>query len=88
LVEPVGGHGIGTGIWSGKIAADFLKNAFQAQDFSAAAMKAYDTKIEKTIGKRLSNQAKLQRIMLRFPSLVELAARPFMKKVIDWLAYN
>jgi geranylgeranyl reductase family protein len=88
LVEPVGGHGIGTGIWSGKIAADFLKNAFQSQDFSATAMKAYDTKIEKTIGKRLSNQAKLQRIMLRFPSLVELAARPFMKKVIDWLAYN
>ncbi|NJN78735.1 MAG: hypothetical protein HC803_10770, partial [Saprospiraceae bacterium] len=42
----------------------------------------------KLAAKKLANQAKLQRIILRFPWLVELAAKPFMKKVIDWLAYN
>lgn len=88
LVEPVGGHGIGTGIWSGKIAADFIQNAFQNQNFNSEKMQQYDAEIAKTIGKRLVNQAKLQRILLRFPFLVELAARPFMKKLIDWLAYN
>lgn len=88
LVEPVGGHGIGTGIWSGKIAADFIIKAFQSQDFSKNSMYQYDMEIEQTIGKRLANQAKLQRIVLRFPWLVELAAKPFMKKVINWLAYN
>lgn len=88
LVEPVGGHGIGTGIWSGKIAADFILKAFQSQDFSKNFMYQYDMEIERTIGKRLANQAKLQRIVLRFPWLVELAAKPFMKKVINWLAYS
>jgi geranylgeranyl reductase family protein len=88
LVEPVGGHGIGTGVWSGKIAADFLLKAFQTEDFSKKMMYQYDTEIEQTIGKRLANQAKLQRIILRSPWLVELAAKPFMKKVIDWLAYR
>jgi geranylgeranyl reductase family protein len=88
LVEPVGGHGIGTGIWSGKIAADFILKAFEAQDFSKNFMYQYDMEIERTIGKRLANQAKLQRIILRFPWLVELAAKPFMKKVIRWLAYS
>lgn len=88
LVEPVGGHGIGTGVWSGKIAADFLKQVFQTENFSAETMKTYDITIQNTIGKRLADQTKLQKIMLRFPSLIELAARPFMKKVIDWLAHN
>ena len=88
LVEPVGGHGIGTGIWSGKIAADFILKAFQLADFSKNFMYQYDMEIERTIGKRLANQAKLQRIVLRFPWLVELAAKPFMKKVINWLAYS
>lgn len=88
LVEPVGGHGIGTGIWSAKIAADFILKAFQSQDFSKDFMYQYDMEIERTIGKRLANQAKLQRILLRFPWLVELAAKPFMKKVINWLAYS
>ena len=88
LVEPVGGHGIGTGIWSGKIAADFIQKAFQSQDFSKDFMYQYDIEIERTIGKRLANQAKLQRILLRFPWLVELATKPFMKKIINWLAYH
>lgn len=88
LVEPVGGHGIGTGIWSGKVAADFLQQVFKIKDFSPKAMSKYDTMIQNTIGKRLANQTKLQKIMLRFPSLIELAARPFMKKITDWLAYS
>lgn len=88
LVEPVGGHGIGTGIWSGKIAADFIQKAFQTNSFNKDFMYQYDTEINQNIGKRLANQAKLQRIVLRFPWLVELATKPFMKKVINWLAYH
>ena len=85
LVEPFGGHGIGTGMWSGKVAADFLRIAFEKQQFTAKAMYQYDKKIQKSIGKRLSKQKTLQRIVVAFPFLIEIAARPYMKKIVRWL---
>lgn len=88
LVEPVGGHGIGTGVWSGKIAADFIKKAFYSQSFNKDFTYQYDMEIERTIGKQLANQAKLQRIILRFPWLLKLATKPFMKRIINWLAHR
>jgi flavin-dependent dehydrogenase len=87
-VEPVGGHGIGTGVWSGKIAADFIKKAFYSQSFNKDFTYQYDMEIERTIGKQLANQAKLQRIILRFPWLLKLATKPFMKRIINWLAHR
>ncbi len=88
LVEPIGGHGIGTGIWSGKIAADFIQQVFDCQDFSKDFMYQYNLKIEQTIGKHLQKQAKLQRLLLRFPSLIEWVAKPSLKQLIDWLAHR
>jgi geranylgeranyl reductase family protein len=86
LVDPVGGHGLGTGIWSGFIAGQFLEKAFPKGDFSKEKMLGYNHEISNTIGKRLRKQAKSQQIAMRFPWIVELIAHPWLKKIVNKLA--
>lgn len=85
LVDPVGGHGIGTGIWSGYIAGQFLEKAFAKADFSKEKMLTYNQEISDTIGKRLRKQAKSQKIAMRFPWIVELIAHPWLKGIVKKL---
>ena len=86
LVDPVGGHGIGTGIWSGYIAGQFLEKAFVKADFSKERMLVYNQEISNTIGKRLRKQAKSQQIAMKFPWIVELIAHPWLKRIVNKLA--
>jgi len=86
LVDPVGGHGIGTGIWSGYIAGQFLEKAFEEANFSKKVMLEYNQMISDTIGKRLRKQAKTQKMAIKFPWIVELIAHPWLKRIVNKLA--
>ncbi len=43
LIDPFTGEGIGNALYSGMIAADYIRKALEAQCFDAAFLKAYDT---------------------------------------------
>lgn len=63
LVCPTSGEGIGTGMMSGYIAAHFLARACMVGDYSPAQFRNYD----KEIYRRLEEEIRLFRIMMRMP---------------------
>ena len=63
------GEGIGNAIYSGVIAADQAINCLEANDFSASFMRAYDTRIQRVIGKELKIGYIFQRLMF-YPRIV------------------
>ena len=63
LIDPVTGEGIETAMESGKFAADQVLACFEANDFSAACMKAYDKRIHKKMFKQFRQHYILQRMI-------------------------
>lgn len=63
LVEPATGEGIGNAMLSGKLAADHLVKAFATDNFSAQALKAYDTALYDRIWKDLRRKYLAQKYL-------------------------
>ena len=78
LVDPLQGHGIDHAMSSGVLAAQVACSAFQNEDFSAAALGAYDLAIHRGIGKELGRNALILRIITQLP---------FLMRGIGWLGY-
>ena len=70
MVSPVSGEGIGTAMFSGLIAAEFIERAVETGDFSIKTFKNFDREIYK----RLKNEILAYRAIMAF--------KPF--KTWDW----
>ncbi|OQP57353.1 NAD(P)/FAD-dependent oxidoreductase [Niastella populi] len=53
LIDPFTGEGIGNALYSGRIAAQQAAASLKTNDFSAAAMKAYDDEVYRVLGPEL-----------------------------------
>ncbi len=73
LVDPLTGEGIGNAFYSGFIAAEQLEQCLQANDFSAAFLKAYDQRVDRVLGSEMRLSYRLQK-MLMYPAVVNLLA--------------
>lgn len=62
LIDPFTGEGIGNALYSGRIAAQQAAACLKANDFSAAAMKAYDDEVYRVLGPELRLSTRLQRL--------------------------
>lgn len=86
LIDPMQGHGIDLGMWSGVMAAEQISRCFKENDFRAERMKEYDQALHQKFGPELSRNYFLMRLFLRFPLLLRvLALFYFPKGVINWL---
>ncbi|PUZ26545.1 geranylgeranyl reductase family [Chitinophaga costaii] len=63
LIDPFTGEGIGNALYSGRIAAEQVKAAIGANDFSAHQLKAYDAEIYRILGPELQLSTRLQRLV-------------------------
>lgn len=86
LINPLSGEGIGNAIRSGRVAAEYLVEAFKVNKFDAPSNKAYDKDIYHRMWKELQLNYWLQRTM-RNPTLcnfvVERAiASPSVQKMV------
>ena len=72
LISPLWGHGIDTGMWSGFYAAQQAIGCFKHKNFSSRYMKQYDSVIYKKITKSFMREAKLLKLIHRFPFLLKL----------------
>ncbi len=61
LVDPFTGEGIGNAMAGGEVAARVVRECYIKNDFSAAALKAYDIQLDRRIGGELRTSATLQR---------------------------
>ncbi|WP_205511797.1 NAD(P)/FAD-dependent oxidoreductase [Longitalea arenae] len=78
LIDPFTGEGIGNALYSGRIAARQAAACLQANDFSAACMKAYDDEVYRVLGPELRLSTKLQKLARRtwlFNFLMKTAMR-------------
>lgn len=63
LIDPFSGEGIGNAMYSGMLAAMAIKEAYAANDFSAAFLRnAYDNVVYKRLGDELKISATLQKL--------------------------
>lgn len=70
LIDPLGGHGIDTAMLSGWYAAEQAIQAHQAQDFSAAGLRPYDTRLWERVGRGFAQRDRAMRFFNRFPHLL------------------
>jgi geranylgeranyl reductase family protein len=86
LIDPLQGHGIDLGMWSGVMAAEQIGRCFKTNEFSANKMKEYDRALHQKFGPELSRNYFLMRLFLRFPFLLRaLSLFNFPKGIIHWL---
>ncbi|MGX5816754.1 NAD(P)/FAD-dependent oxidoreductase [Chitinophaga lutea] len=74
LIDPFTGEGIGNAMYSGRMAAQQAAACVAANDYSAAAMLAYDANIARVLGPELSMSTRLQKL-IRFPWLLNMLMR-------------
>lgn len=78
LIDPFTGEGIGNAMNSGRLAAQQVVRAFEANDFSAEGLKKYDAEIERFFGSELRLSTRIQRLVHRprlFNFLFNIAAK-------------
>lgn len=68
LIDPFTGEGIGNGMISGRIAAEFISNNFHKSDFKTGTTQEYDKKIYNRLWNELSLSSWLQKLV-QYPSL-------------------
>lgn len=91
LIDPFSGEGIANAIRSGRIAADHVRKAFSANQFSSNYLSQYDDEIYRKMGAEFKLSRQLQ-MMCRYPWLMELLFRKaknndvFRQFIIDALA--
>jgi flavin-dependent dehydrogenase len=78
LIDPFTGEGIGNALYSGRMAAQQAIIAIAANDYSAAALRAYDANVYRVLGPELTMSTKLQKL-IQYPwilnMLMKMAAR-------------
>ncbi|MEL6629453.1 MAG: NAD(P)/FAD-dependent oxidoreductase [Bacteroidota bacterium] len=74
LIDPFSGEGIGNAMLSGKIAAEQMMAAFEAQDFSQVFLQPYVQKLRKKIGKELQVSYQMQRLAV-YPKLFDFVVK-------------
>ena len=74
LIDPFTGEGIGNALYSGRIAANQAAKAFEANDFSAAALAAYDKEVYRVMGPELRLSHRLQKL-IQYPWLFNLLVK-------------
>lgn len=93
LIDPFTGEGIGNAIRSGRVAADHIREAFKANDFSASFNIAYDQEIYRRMWPELKVSRALQKLC-RYPRLFNSVVRKANKSqyihklLIDALAHS
>lgn len=78
LIDPFTGEGIGNALYSGRIAAQQVKAALEANDFSAAQLKKYDDEVYRVLGPELQLSTRMQKLVQR-PWLFNLLLRIGMR---------
>ena len=74
LIAPFTGEGVGNALKSGRIAAKQAANALQTNDFSAAALAAYDAQVYKLMGPGLRRSHRPQQL-IHYPRLTDLLVK-------------
>jgi geranylgeranyl reductase family protein len=86
LIDPLQGHGIDLGMWSGVMAAEQIGQCFKENNFSADRIKAYDRAVHHKFGSELSRNYLLMRLFLGFPIMLRaFSLLYFPKGIIHWL---
>lgn len=70
LTDPMQGHGIDKGMWSGIYAAQQAMDCFRQNRFDAKFISHYDERVFKQLGTELKRSAFFMRTVLKFPRLV------------------
>ncbi|MFQ3576954.1 MAG: geranylgeranyl reductase family protein [Cytophagales bacterium] len=78
LIDPFTGEGISNAMVSGMLAAQTALSAIEKKDFSKLSLSAYETQLEKKIGKELQLSYWLQK-MLAFPWLFDFVVKKASK---------
>ncbi len=86
LIDPATGEGIGNAMWSAQMAAKHAIKAFQAQNFSAAALSEYSTELHSKLAKELRQKYWAQKLIADRPWLLNwLIGRAGKNGIIAWL---
>lgn len=87
LTDPMQGHGIDKGMWSGFFAAEQAIQCIAKNKFDARFISSYDDKIDKKLGAELSRSAFFMRSVIKYPWLVSLMVSiGQFKKLTTWFA--
>ena len=70
LINPIGGHGIDTAMWSGYYAAGQVIQCFEEDDFSADFIKDYDALIHRKFKKGFNKNYRRVKLLMKFPWLI------------------
>lgn len=79
LVDPIGGHGIDKGVFSGIKAAEHLIKHYKGNQLTKYQNKSYDDIISSSIGKELRRNYKIANVFSNFPSMLDWFY-PFISK--------
>jgi len=91
LVDPLTGEGIGNAVFSGFIAAEQAQKCLEANNFSAAFLKDYDTRIWRVMGTELNLSYRMQKLgkfPLVFNSILWMASRNVQVSEIVYSMFN
>lgn len=70
LINPIGGHGIDTAMWSGYYAAEQALKCFKSNNFSSQFISDYDAIINRKFKKGFKRNYGRVRFLMRFPWLI------------------
>ncbi len=86
LIDPLQGHGIDLGMWSGVMASEQIVRCFKANNFKADFIKDYDRALHQKFGQELARNYFWMRLLLRFPILLRVISLFYLPKgIINWL---
>jgi geranylgeranyl reductase family protein len=92
LIDPFTGEGIGNALYTGRIAANHVAKALEQNDFSAAALAAYDTEVYRVMGPELNISHRLQKLVKYswlFNLLVKISIRnKQVKELLSCMFYE
>lgn len=74
LIDPIQGHGIDKGMWSGKMAAETAKSCFRESRFDIKYLKNYEQKVYQKFGKEFKRNHLIMKNLGRFPFLLNWVA--------------
>jgi geranylgeranyl reductase family protein len=85
LINPIGGHGIDTAMWSGHYAAQQAIECFERNDFTSETTRAYSKLIQRKFKKGFNRSYRAAKFTMNSPSLMNAIFNngKLIKKLID-----
>lgn len=85
LINPIGGHGIDTAMWSGYHAAEQAMQCFDKNEFSARSMKVYDAVINRKFKKGFNRSYWAAKTIMKSPRIMNTMFNngKLIKRLID-----